>query len=132
MREVGIDISANRPKALTDAMLDAADLVVTMGCGAQAVCPAAFAETEDWELEDPDRRSEILSPYGGADHFERQRAEASDGVDQGSGGEAYGREAAEVLGLSLRHVRRLKAAYLRAGPAALAHGNRYAYTYVGQ
>jgi len=54
MREVGIDISTNRPKELTDAMLDAADLVVTMGCGAQAVCPAAFVETEDWELEDPE------------------------------------------------------------------------------
>ena len=39
-------------------------------------------------------------------------------------GRLTGREAAEVLGLSLRHVRRLKAAYLRAGPAALAHGNR--------
>ena len=56
MREVGIDISAKRPKALRDYMLDAADLVVTMGCGAQAVCPAAFVETEDWELEDPEGR----------------------------------------------------------------------------
>ena len=54
MGEVGIDISAKRPKALTDEMLDGADLVVTLGCGAQAVCPAAFVETEDWELEDPE------------------------------------------------------------------------------
>lgn len=34
------------------------------------------------------------------------------------------REAAEVLGLSLRHVRRILAAYRREGAAALAHGNR--------
>jgi len=29
--------------------------MITMGCGAeaQAVCPASFIETEDWELEDP-------------------------------------------------------------------------------
>jgi transposase len=33
-------------------------------------------------------------------------------------------EAAEVLGLSLRHVRRILAAYRREGAAALAHGNR--------
>ena len=35
-----------------------------------------------------------------------------------------GREAAEILALSLRHVRRLVAAYRKEGAAALAHGNR--------
>lgn len=39
-------------------------------------------------------------------------------------GKMSGREAAEVLGLSLRHVRRLLAAYRKEGAAALAHGNR--------
>ena len=34
------------------------------------------------------------------------------------------REAAEVLGLSLRHVRRIAAAYRKEGAQALAHGNR--------
>jgi transposase len=34
------------------------------------------------------------------------------------------REAAAVLGMSLRHVRRLLAAYRQKGAAALAHGNR--------
>jgi len=33
-------------------------------------------------------------------------------------------EAADVLGLSLRHVRRILAAYRKEGAAALAHGNR--------
>jgi len=53
MREVGIDISKAKPKALTMEILDQADRVVTMGCGAEGVCPASFVETEDWQLEDP-------------------------------------------------------------------------------
>ena len=53
MREVGLDIGMNKPKALTLRMLEQADRVVTMGCGAEGVCPASFVETEDWQLEDP-------------------------------------------------------------------------------
>jgi len=53
MREVGIDISGNKPKALTREMVEQADVVVTMGCGAEGVCPATFVETEDWGLADP-------------------------------------------------------------------------------
>lgn len=54
MKEMGIDISSQRPKMLTPEMLDNADKVVTMGCGVEAVCPAVFVPTEDWELEDPE------------------------------------------------------------------------------
>jgi arsenate reductase len=53
MREVGIDISGNKPKALTMEMLEQADWVVTMGCGVEGVCPASFVQTEDWQLQDP-------------------------------------------------------------------------------
>jgi len=53
MKEVGIDISKNKPKALTPEMIDQANLVVTMGCGAEAACPASWVETRDWALEDP-------------------------------------------------------------------------------
>jgi len=53
MREIGIDISGNRPKLLTRDMLKQAHMVVTMGCGIEGVCPATFVETEEWELEDP-------------------------------------------------------------------------------
>ena len=35
-----------------------------------------------------------------------------------------GRQAAQILGISLRHFRRLRAAYRQKGAAALAHGNR--------
>ena len=53
VREMGIDISGNRPKTLTLKMVEQADKVITMGCGVEGVCPANFVETEDWELEDP-------------------------------------------------------------------------------
>jgi len=55
MREVGIDISGNKPKILTMDMVQKADRMITMGCGAEAeaVCPARFIQTEDWELADP-------------------------------------------------------------------------------
>jgi protein-tyrosine-phosphatase len=54
MREIGIDISSNRPKALTSEMLDGADRVITMGCSVEGVCPATIVPTEDWQLEDPE------------------------------------------------------------------------------
>ncbi|MGQ9546348.1 MAG: arsenate reductase ArsC [Dehalococcoidia bacterium] len=53
MQEVGIDISGNKPKFLTADTVQQADVVVTMGCGAEGVCPATFVETEEWDLEDP-------------------------------------------------------------------------------
>ncbi|MDD5038792.1 MAG: arsenate reductase ArsC [Dehalococcoidales bacterium] len=59
MREVGIDISGNKPKALTLEMVEKAGRMITMGCGAEAeaACPAGFIETEDWALEDPKGKS---------------------------------------------------------------------------
>ncbi len=59
MREVGIDISNNKPKGLTMDMVEKADRMITMGCGAEAeaVCPTSFIQTEDWALEDPKGKS---------------------------------------------------------------------------
>jgi arsenate reductase len=52
MGEVGIDISAERPKKLEDAMVRESDVVVTMGCG--DACPIYPGKRyEDWDLEDP-------------------------------------------------------------------------------
>ncbi len=34
-------------------MIEQADKIITMGCGVEEVCPAAFVETEDWGLDDP-------------------------------------------------------------------------------
>ena len=56
MAELGLDISAERPKALTDEMAISADVVVTMGCG--DACPAYPGKRYlDWELPDPAGRS---------------------------------------------------------------------------
>jgi len=59
MEEVDIDISGSRPKMLTVDMVEKADKMITMGCGAEAeaVCPASFIQTEDWALEDPKGKS---------------------------------------------------------------------------
>ncbi len=54
MAEVGVDLSAARPKQLTQEMADGAKRIVTMGCGVDAdACPARFLVTEDWGLDDP-------------------------------------------------------------------------------
>ena len=56
MAEVGIDISKEFPKPWTDEFLEAADVVVTMGCG--DACPLVPGKRyEDWELEDPTGKS---------------------------------------------------------------------------
>ena len=52
MAEVGIDISAERPKKLEDGMVRESDVVITMGCG--DACPIYPGKRyEDWDLEDP-------------------------------------------------------------------------------
>jgi arsenate reductase (thioredoxin) len=52
MREVGLDISGESPKLLTDQMGLDADVIVTMGCG--DACPVYIGKRyEDWELDDP-------------------------------------------------------------------------------
>jgi len=57
MREIGIDISQQRPKGLTLEMMQKPDRVISMGCGVEETCPASFVPTEDWELDDPEGRS---------------------------------------------------------------------------
>jgi arsenate reductase len=52
MKEVGLDISDESPKKLTDQMGMDADVIVTMGCG--DACPVYLGKRyEDWDLEDP-------------------------------------------------------------------------------
>ena len=52
MAEVGIEISAEKPKRLTDDMAKDADVVVTMGCG--DACPVYPGKRYvDWDLPDP-------------------------------------------------------------------------------
>ena len=52
MAEIGIDLSGESPKALTEEAVHAADVVVTMGCG--DACPVIPAKRYlDWDLQDP-------------------------------------------------------------------------------
>jgi arsenate reductase len=52
MREVGLDISSESPRRLTEEMGRRADVIVTMGCG--DACPVYLGKRyEDWELDDP-------------------------------------------------------------------------------
>lgn len=52
MAEVGIDISGEYPKPWTDEIVQAADVVITMGCG--DACPVFPGRRyEEWVLDDP-------------------------------------------------------------------------------
>jgi protein-tyrosine-phosphatase len=56
MTELGIDMSQEFPKPLTDEFVQAADVVITMGCG--DACPIYPGKRyEDWEVEDPAGKS---------------------------------------------------------------------------
>jgi protein-tyrosine-phosphatase len=56
MAERGIDISAEYPKPWTDEVVQAADVVITMGCG--DACPVFPGKRyEEWVLDDPAGRA---------------------------------------------------------------------------
>jgi arsenate reductase len=52
MAELGVDLSEEFPKPLTNEAVSTAEVVITMGCG--DACPIYPGKRyEDWELEDP-------------------------------------------------------------------------------
>jgi arsenate reductase (thioredoxin) len=52
LEELGVDMGEEFPKPLTDEVVCAADVVITMGCG--DACPIYPGKKyEDWELDDP-------------------------------------------------------------------------------
>jgi protein-tyrosine-phosphatase len=56
MLELGLDLSQEFPKPLTTEAVEAADVVITMGCG--DACPVFPGKRYlDWELEDPAGKS---------------------------------------------------------------------------
>ena len=57
MAELGIDISGQWPKPLTQEMVDSATRVISMGCGVQESCPAWARPNEDWDLDNPHHQS---------------------------------------------------------------------------
>ena len=52
MAEIGLDISGEHPKPLTGDKVQAADVVITMGCG--DACPVYPGKRyQDWDIPDP-------------------------------------------------------------------------------
>jgi protein-tyrosine-phosphatase len=57
MQERGIDLTRHEPRAISKAQTGSADIVVTMGCSAEGVCPATWrGDSRDWDLPDPKGR----------------------------------------------------------------------------
>jgi arsenate reductase len=52
MREIGVDLSAAKPRLMTAELAAGADRVITMGC-AEGECPVVSVPVEDWGLPDP-------------------------------------------------------------------------------
>ncbi len=58
MKEVGIDISKQKSKELTDEMIRESDNVVNMGCMDKNFCPTIWLpKVIEWNLEDPKGKS---------------------------------------------------------------------------
>jgi protein-tyrosine-phosphatase len=54
MEEVGIDISKQRPKDLTEDMMRNSTKIINMGCMEKDWCPTMFVPNlVDWGIEDP-------------------------------------------------------------------------------
>jgi len=58
MKERGFNLTSNKPKMLTEQMIENADYVVTMGCRAESVCPKPLIvklekKLLDWHIDDP-------------------------------------------------------------------------------
>jgi protein-tyrosine-phosphatase len=58
MAEKAFNFSLKKPKMLTMEMIDEADLVITMGCSVEKVCPRPMLDRMqkkviDWNLDDP-------------------------------------------------------------------------------
>ncbi len=52
MKEVGLDLSSEKPKQLSESLASCANLLITMGCG--DACPyVPGLEIRDWQLVDP-------------------------------------------------------------------------------
>lgn len=57
MAELGVDLSDEQPRSIPPDELLKMDIVVTMGCSAEDVCPATWrGDSRDWGLDDPHGR----------------------------------------------------------------------------
>ncbi len=58
MREVGIDISNQKSKEISEEMMSSSDPILNMGCMDKSFCPTLFLpKVIEWNLEDPKGKS---------------------------------------------------------------------------
>ena len=58
MKEIGIDISNQQPKIISDFMIRQSSRIVNMGCMDKESCPTLFVQNVlDWEIPDPKGKS---------------------------------------------------------------------------
>jgi protein-tyrosine-phosphatase len=58
MNEIGIDISKQKPKDLSEDMMRNSDRIINMGCMDKNFCPTLFIpNVVDWGIEDPKDKS---------------------------------------------------------------------------
>jgi len=58
MKEIGIDMTAQFPKKLSDSMITNSSKTVNMGCMDKESCPALFVnDVLDWNISDPKEKS---------------------------------------------------------------------------
>ena len=58
MKEIGIDMTEQSPKILSDSMISSCFKTVNMGCMDKESCPALFVkDVIDWNIPDPKERS---------------------------------------------------------------------------
>jgi protein-tyrosine-phosphatase len=57
LEEVGLSVADRTPREIGREELLDVDMVVTMGCSAEGICPATWrGDARDWDLDDPDGR----------------------------------------------------------------------------
>jgi protein-tyrosine-phosphatase len=57
LAEVGISVDDRTPREIGREELLDVDMVLTMGCSAEGICPATWrGDARDWDLDDPDGR----------------------------------------------------------------------------
>lgn len=72
MGEVGVDVSDRRPREITPEEIETCDVVITMGCDAEGICPMTWrGDARDWALEDP-HGSSIEDVRATRDEIERR------------------------------------------------------------
>jgi protein-tyrosine-phosphatase len=82
MAELDIDLSGARPREIPREELLAVDVVVTMGCSADDVCPATWrGDARDWGLDDPADRP-LEEVRGIRDEIAERVVDLFDGIER--------------------------------------------------